>query len=153
MSDVAIKGCGHDVLDVLDSPKSDATSHGSDSSVHSLQPLTPSSSQRQPRKVYGRRPMEIVQPVLPSHLRSPGVYGSKMVHPARCHSKRVVLVVRLAELSQMRDPGHVVRILDICSHKLMLTDLDYNRMRKAQLSCIAGAPDRDANEGRQWRGS
>ncbi|KAH6933906.1 hypothetical protein HPB50_018687 [Hyalomma asiaticum] len=82
MSDAAIKGGGHDVFDVLDSPKSDAKSHGSDSSVHSLQPLTPSSSQRHPRKVYGRRPMELVQPALPSRLRSPGVYGSKTKYKA-----------------------------------------------------------------------
>lgn len=140
MSDVAIKGGGD--ADVPDSPKTDGTSYSSDSSVESFQPLTPSSPERHPCKAYGRRPVELMEPVRPSYRRSLAVNGNKMVYPARCRSIRVVPAVCIAEFAQIRDPRHVVRILDTSSYKLMLTDLDYNRMRK--VSRIAAAPDRDA---------
>ncbi|KAH6932046.1 hypothetical protein HPB50_002598 [Hyalomma asiaticum] len=117
-------------LEITSRPKTDGTSYGSDSSVDSFRPLTPSSPERHPRKAYGRRAMELVEPVRPSYHRSLAVYGNKVVYLARCRSIRIVPAVCLAEFFQIRDPRHVVRILDMCSHKLMLTDLDYNRMRK-----------------------
>ncbi|KAH6948804.1 hypothetical protein HPB50_026387 [Hyalomma asiaticum] len=129
MSDVAVKGCG-DALEVSDVLEAD----GSDSSsVDSLEPLIPSSLERQILRDYGRRPVEIVICYFRGVLDF-SAYANKAAFLGRCRSKRVVPVQYRVECPDIKNTHNIVRILDICSYKLMVADLDYNRIRKGQVS-------------------
>lgn len=129
MADVLTKGGGGDAVEQIDSPKTD----GSETSVESLQPLTPSSLKRHLRKAYGRRPMELVSRYFRA-IFDLSAYANKAAFLARCRAMRVVPADYRVECPDIKNTRHVIRILDKCSYKLMLADLDYNRMRKVQVS-------------------
>ncbi|KAL1424745.1 hypothetical protein MTO96_019890 [Rhipicephalus appendiculatus] len=130
MADMLTKGGGGDAVEQIDSsPKTD----GSESSVESHQPLTPSSLKRHLRKTYGRRPMELVSRYFRA-IFDLSAYANKAAFLARCRAMRVVPTDYRVDCPDIKNTRNVVRILDKCSYKLMLADLDYNRMRKVQVS-------------------
>lgn len=129
MSDVATKG-GGDASEDLDALKGDG---GDSSRVDSLESLVPSSLKRQLLRHYGRRPVEIVSWYLRTTLDL-SAYANKVAFLDRCRSKSVVPAEYRVECPDIKKNGNVVRLLDKCSYKLMLVDLDYNRLGKAQVS-------------------
>ncbi|XP_075535737.1 uncharacterized protein LOC142571345 [Dermacentor variabilis] len=129
MADVLAKGGCGDTLDAVETSKTE----GSDISVDSQQQLSPSSLKRHLRKAYGRRPMELVSRYFRA-IFDLAAYANKAAFLARCRATRVVPPDYRVECRDIKNTRHIVRILDKCSYKLMLADLDYNRMRKVQVS-------------------
>ncbi|XP_050051664.1 uncharacterized protein [Dermacentor andersoni] len=129
MADVLAKGGCGDTLEPIETSKTE----GSDISVDSQQQLSPSSLKRHLRKAYGRRPMELVSRYFRA-IFDLAAYANKAAFLARCRATRVVPPDYRVECRDIKNTRHIVRILDKCSYKLMLADLDYNRMRKVQVS-------------------
>ncbi|KAH6948801.1 hypothetical protein HPB50_026384 [Hyalomma asiaticum] len=129
MSDVPLKG-GGGALGVRDSLKADRSDS---SSVDSFEPLMPSSLKSQILRDYGRRPVKLVTRYFRGVLDF-SAHANKAVFLDRCRSKTVVPAEYRVECPAIKNTSNVVRILDMCSYKLMLADLDYNRIRKAQVS-------------------
>uniref|UniRef100_A0A1E1WZW5 Putative reverse transcriptase n=1 Tax=Amblyomma aureolatum TaxID=187763 RepID=A0A1E1WZW5_9ACAR len=103
----------------------------SDTSANKQQ--SPSSLKRHLRKTYGRRPMELVNRYFRS-MFDLASYANNAAFLMRCRAMRVVPRVYRVECRDIKNTRHVVRILDECSYRLMLADLDYNRLRKVQVS-------------------
>ncbi|KAK8768410.1 uncharacterized protein LOC144135124 [Amblyomma americanum] len=94
---------------------------------------SPSSLKRHLRKTYGRRPMELVSRYFRS-MFDLALYANNAAFLMRCRAMRVVPRTYRVECRDINNTRHVVRILDECSYRLMLADLDYNRLRKVQVS-------------------
>uniref|UniRef100_G3MMN1 Uncharacterized protein n=1 Tax=Amblyomma maculatum TaxID=34609 RepID=G3MMN1_AMBMU len=94
---------------------------------------SPSSLKRHLRKTYGRRPMELVNRYFRS-MFDLASYANNAAFLMRCRAMRVVPRVYRVDCRDIKNTRHVVRILDECSYRLMLADLDYNRLRKVQVS-------------------
>lgn len=94
---------------------------------------SPSSLKRHLRKTYGRRPMEMVNRYFRS-MFDLASYANNAAFLMRCRAMRVVPRVYRVDCRDIKNTRHVVRILDECSYRLMLADLDYNRLRKVQVS-------------------
>ncbi|KAH6946934.1 hypothetical protein HPB50_016180 [Hyalomma asiaticum] len=128
MSAFAIKG-GGDAFEVLCGLKAD----GSDSpSVDSFGPLTPTLVKRQVREDYGRRAMELVSRYL-RVISDFSAHASKVDFLNHCRIIGVVPVEYRVHCPDIYSTRRVLRLLGICSFKLMLADLDYHGMRKVQL--------------------
>lgn len=97
------------------------------------QQQSPSSLKRHLRKTYGRRPMELVNRYFRS-MFDLASYANNSAFLMRCRAMRVVPRVYRVECRDIKNTRHVLRILDECSYRLMLADLDYNRLRKVQVS-------------------
>ncbi|KAH7977369.1 hypothetical protein HPB49_001095 [Dermacentor silvarum] len=130
MVDVQAKGgCG----DTLEQQAELSKAESSDASVDSQQALSPTSLKRHLRKAYGRRPMELVSRYFRA-IFDLAAFANKAAFLARCRATRVVPPDYRVECREIKNTRHIVRILDKCSYKLMLADLEYNRMRKVQVS-------------------
>lgn len=99
----------------------------------SKQHVSPSSLKRHLRKTYGRRPMELVNRYFRS-MFDLAAYANNAAFLMRCRAMRVVPKAYRVDCQEIKNTRHVVRILDECSYRLMLADLDYNRLRKVQVS-------------------
>ncbi|KAH6945528.1 hypothetical protein HPB50_008874 [Hyalomma asiaticum] len=115
MSDVVTKG-GGDASDVLDGLEA----LGSDSSpVDSFDPLTPISLKRQLRKGYGRPVMELLTRYFRA-LYDLSAYVNKVAFLNRCRSMNVVPAEYRVQCPDINNTRHIIRLLGICSYKLML---------------------------------
>ncbi|XP_075748063.1 uncharacterized protein LOC142813982 [Rhipicephalus microplus] len=94
---------------------------------------SPSSLKRHLRKTYGRRPMEMVNRYFRS-MFDLASYANNAAFLMRCRAMRVVPRAYRVECRGIKNTRHVMRVLDECSYRLMLADLDYNRLRKVQVS-------------------
>ncbi|XP_064469402.1 uncharacterized protein LOC135384110 [Ornithodoros turicata] len=95
--------------------------------------VSPSSLKRHLRKTYGRRPMELVNRYFRS-MFDLAAYANNSAFLMRCRAMRVVPKVYRVDCRDIKNTRHVIRILDECSYRLMLADLDYNRLRKVQVT-------------------
>ncbi|KAH6945529.1 hypothetical protein HPB50_008875 [Hyalomma asiaticum] len=129
MSAVATKG-GGDASDVLDGLKA----HGSgSSSVDSTEPLTLFSLKRKLRKDYGARVMEPLSRYLRA-IYDLSAYANKVTFLDQCRIMNVVPVEYRVQCPDINNTRNVVRLLGICSYKLLLADLEYSRTRKEQVA-------------------
>ncbi|KAH7946407.1 hypothetical protein HPB49_024547 [Dermacentor silvarum] len=121
--------------DTLETSALDKTEMSETSSAKQQQQShsSPSSLKRHLRKTYGRRPMELVNRYFRS-MFDLASYANNAAFLMRCRAMRVVPRVYRVECRDIKNTRHVVRILDECSYRLMLADLDYNRLRKVQVS-------------------
>ncbi|XP_077547766.1 uncharacterized protein LOC144160012 [Haemaphysalis longicornis] len=95
--------------------------------------LSRSTLKRHLRRTYGRRPMELVKRYFRS-MFDLADYASYAAFLLRCRDMRIVPRCYRVECPGIKYTRHVLRILDECSYRLMLADLDYHRLRKLQLS-------------------
>ncbi|KAH9361810.1 hypothetical protein HPB48_003781 [Haemaphysalis longicornis] len=95
--------------------------------------LSRSTLKRHLRRTYGRRPMELVKRYFRS-MFDLADYASYAAFLLRCRDMRIVPRCYRVECPDIKYTRHVLRILDECSYRLMLADLDYHRLRKLQLS-------------------
>ncbi|XP_077557123.1 uncharacterized protein LOC144171925 [Haemaphysalis longicornis] len=95
--------------------------------------MSPSSLKRRLRTTYGRRTMVLVDRYFRS-MSDLATYTSNAAFLVRCRAMGVVPREYRVECRDIKYTRHVVRILDECSYRLMLAHLDYNRLRKAQVS-------------------
>ncbi|KAH9360481.1 hypothetical protein HPB48_009656 [Haemaphysalis longicornis] len=93
-------------------------------------PLSASTLNWQQRKIYGRRSTELVK----SYFRCMYELATHANFLMRCRAMRMVRRPYRVECDAIKNTRHVDRILDECSYRLMLADLDYNRLRKVQVS-------------------
>ncbi|XP_077562797.1 uncharacterized protein LOC144178663 [Haemaphysalis longicornis] len=128
MLDESAKGAG----DTLESSMLDKTELN-DSSAKQPPHVSPSSLKRHLRKTYGRRPMELVNRYFRS-MFDLASYANNAAFLMRCRAMRIVPRAYRVDCRDIKNTRHVVRILDECSYRLMLADLDYNRLRKVQVS-------------------
>lgn len=105
----------------------------SESSGSQKQHVSPSSLKRHLRKTYGRRPMELVNRYFRS-MFDLAAYANNAAFLMRCRAMRIVPKAYRVDCGEIKNTRHVVRILDECSYRLMLADLDYNRLRKVQVT-------------------
>lgn len=105
----------------------------SESSGSHKQQVSPSSLKRRLRKTYGRRPMELVNRYFRS-MFDLAEYANNAAFLMRCRAMRIVPKAYRVDCREIKNTRHVVRILDECSYRLMLADLDYNRLRKVQVT-------------------
>ncbi|KAH7957009.1 hypothetical protein HPB52_014207 [Rhipicephalus sanguineus] len=110
MADVLTKRGDGDTLEQIDTTKT----HGTESSVESLQALTSSSLKRHLRKVYGRLPTELVKRYLRAILDLSACVN-KAPFMARCmHSEGRPAHYRVA-CPDVTNTHCVIRVLDKCS--------------------------------------
>ncbi|KAH8034481.1 hypothetical protein HPB51_024736 [Rhipicephalus microplus] len=124
-----IKGGGGDVVAQLYDIKMD----GSESPIDFRQVLALSHLKRHLRKTYGRRPMELVSRYFRA-VFDYSTYTTKLAFLRRCRSMRVVPEEYRVVCHEIKNTRRIIQILDKCSYKLMLADLDYNQMRKTQVA-------------------
>ncbi|KAH6946931.1 hypothetical protein HPB50_016177 [Hyalomma asiaticum] len=128
MSDVAIED-GGDASEVLNGLKADG---GDSSSADSFEPMTVSSLKCQVFMEYGPHPKKLVSSFFRA-IFNLSAYANKAAFLDRCRCKGVVPTKYRVKCPDIKNTGNVVQILDKCSYKLMLADLDYSRRRKAQV--------------------
>ncbi|XP_077559198.1 uncharacterized protein LOC144174390 [Haemaphysalis longicornis] len=92
-------------------------------------PVSASTLSWQQRKIYGRRSTELVK----SYFRCMYELATHANFLMRCRAMRMVRRPYRVECDAIKNTRHVDRILDECSYRLMLADLDYNRLRKVQV--------------------
>ncbi|KAH6931584.1 hypothetical protein HPB50_025473 [Hyalomma asiaticum] len=119
--------------DTLETSALDKTEMSDTSSAKQQSHSSPSSLKRHLRKTYGRRPMELVNRYFRS-MFDLASFANNAAFLMRCRAMRVVPRAYRVECRDIKNTRHVVRILDECSYRLMLADLDYNRLRKVQVS-------------------
>ncbi|KAH6944478.1 hypothetical protein HPB50_003362 [Hyalomma asiaticum] len=128
MSDVATKR-GGDASEVLDGLKA----HGDDSSsVDSTEPLTLFSLKRKLRKDYDRRVMELLSRYFRA-IYDLSAFANKVTFLNRCRFMNVVPAEYRVQCPDINNTRHIVRLLGICSYKLMLADLKHSQTRKEQV--------------------
>ncbi|XP_077544513.1 uncharacterized protein LOC144156653 [Haemaphysalis longicornis] len=87
---------------------------------------------RQLRKTGDRRSMQLVN----SYCRlmwDLATHSNNAAFLMRCRAMRIVPRPYRIECDAIKNTRHVDRILDECSYRLMLSDLNYNRLRKVQV--------------------
>ncbi|EEC00726.1 reverse transcriptase, putative [Ixodes scapularis] len=119
--------------DTLETSTLDKHDMSESSGSNSKQHVSPSSLKRYLRKTYGRRPMELVNRYFRS-MFDLASYANNAAFLMRCRAMRVVPRAYRVDCREIKNSRHVVRILDECSYRLMLADLDYNRLRKVQVT-------------------
>ncbi|XP_077547956.1 uncharacterized protein LOC144160574 [Haemaphysalis longicornis] len=97
--------------------------------------LSRTSLKRHLRKTYGQRLLERVKRYFRCMLDH-AAYASNAVFLMRCRAMRILPRDYRVECRDIKNTNHVVRILDECSYRLMLADLHYNKLRKAQVSSL-----------------
>ncbi|KAH6946943.1 hypothetical protein HPB50_016189 [Hyalomma asiaticum] len=129
MSDAATKR-GGDTSEVLDGLKA----HGNDSSsVDSTEPLTLFSLKRKLRKDYGRRVMELLSRYFRA-IYDLSAFANKVTFLDQCRIMNVVPAEYRVQCPGINNTRNVVRLLGICSYKLMLADLEDSWTRKDQVT-------------------
>ncbi|KAH6944479.1 hypothetical protein HPB50_003363 [Hyalomma asiaticum] len=129
MSEVATKR-GGDASEVLDGLKA----HGNDSSsVDSTEPLTLFSLKRKLRKDYGRRVMEPLSRYFRA-IYDLSAFANKVTFLDQCRIMNVVPPEYRVQCPDINNTRTVVRLLGICSYKLLLADLEYSWARKDQVA-------------------
>ncbi|KAH8034469.1 hypothetical protein MRX96_003284 [Rhipicephalus microplus] len=93
------------------------------------------SLKRHLRKTYGDRSSEMVSRYFRSMLDLAS-YDNHTTFLMRCRTKQVVPHAYRIYCNNVKSTKQVVRILDEYTHKLMLSDLTYNRLRKVQVSTL-----------------
>ncbi|XP_077548050.1 uncharacterized protein LOC144160737 [Haemaphysalis longicornis] len=99
------------------------------------QQLSRSSLKRHLLKTYGLRPLDLVNRYFRS-MFDVAVYASNAAFLMRCEAMRIVPREYRVDCRDIKYTHHVARILDECSFRLMLADLDYNQLRKLQKSRV-----------------
>lgn len=97
--------------------------------------LRPSTLKWHLRMIYGRRLMVQVTRYFRS-MSDLATYTSKVAFLGRCRAFGIVPREYRVECHDIKYTTHVTRILDEFSYRLMIADLDYHRMRKAQVSRV-----------------
>ncbi|XP_077557124.1 uncharacterized protein LOC144171941 [Haemaphysalis longicornis] len=120
--------------DTLETSKRVKTEPNSSSAKQPQQPpLNLSSLKGDLRLTYGGRAAGLVDRYFRSMLDL-AVFSSNATFLVRCRALGVVPREYRVDCRDIKYTHHVVRILDECSFRLMLADLDYNRLRRAQVS-------------------
>ncbi|KAH9360555.1 uncharacterized protein LOC144167232 [Haemaphysalis longicornis] len=88
---------------------------------------------RRLRKTGGRCSKELVN-IYCRSMWDLATHANNAAFLIRCRAIRIVPRPYRVECDAIKNTRHVDRILDECSYRLMLADLDYNRLRKVQLS-------------------
>ncbi|XP_077544512.1 uncharacterized protein LOC144156637 [Haemaphysalis longicornis] len=88
---------------------------------------------RQLRKTGGRRSRELVN--IYCHFNwDLATHANNAAFLMRCRAMSMVPRPYRVQCDAIKNTRHVDGILDECSYRLMLADLEYNRLRKTQLS-------------------
>ncbi|XP_077548056.1 uncharacterized protein LOC144160742 [Haemaphysalis longicornis] len=95
-------------------------------------PLNPSWLRRHLRETYGRRTMVLVKQYFRC-MSDLAMYTNNAALLLRCRAMRIVPPEYRVRSRDTTCTRQVARILDECSYRLMLADLDYNLVRKLQV--------------------
>ncbi|XP_077504900.1 uncharacterized protein LOC144114804 [Amblyomma americanum] len=138
MLEDASKACG-DTLEACEQEKpekvdaAEPAGEPPDQELELPMPSSPTSLKRHLRKAYGRRPMELVSRYFRS-LHDLATFANNETFLSRCRDLQMVPPAYRVECRGIKNTQHVIRILDKCSYRLMLADLEYNKVRKVQVS-------------------
>lgn len=95
--------------------------------------MTASTLNRPLRKVSGHRSTELVN-IYCRSMWDLATHTNNAAFLMRCRAMRIVPWPYRVECVSIKNTYHVDRILNGCSYRLLLADLDYSRLRKKQLS-------------------